>query len=267
MEETATKNGGMIESMFKVGAHFGYSKSRRHPSMSPYIFGVKNKVEIFDLEKTSDLLQEAKEFMKQCGIDRKTILFVGGKNEARDIVKNAAVDTGMPYVAGRWIGGTLTNFSEIKKRTDRLEDLTEKRDSGELSRYTKLEQLHIDREIEDLENTFGGIRAMKTIPHVLFVIDSKRESIAVDEAKKKGLKIVGLLSSDCDTNEVDHFVLGNDASIMSIQYFVTELAESFKEKLSQWVGHARGFSIPNPATKKLPESLLEEMREDTGDHE
>jgi len=130
MSETTIKNPNVIESMFKVGAHFGYSKSRRHPSMSPYIFGAKNKVEIFDLEKTSDLLEGAKEFMKQCGVDRKMILFVGGKNEARDITKNAAISVGQPYVAGRWIGGTLTNFTEIKKRIDRLEDLIAKREEA-----------------------------------------------------------------------------------------------------------------------------------------
>ncbi len=234
MEESTTiKNNPLIDDMFKAGAHFGYSKSKRHPSMAPYIFGVKNRVEIFDLEKTSDLLEKTKEFMKECGKGRKTILFIGGKNEARDIVRNAANEISMPYVAGRWIGGTLTNFSEIKKRLARLQDLSEKRDKGDLSKYTKLERLMIDREIEDLEKIFGGIRYMKNLPHVVFIVDTKHESIGVKEAKKVGIPVVGLLNSDCNTSSAEYFVAGNDATQASILFFVGELVKAYKDGLSQ----------------------------------
>ncbi|MCH8049868.1 30S ribosomal protein S2 [Patescibacteria group bacterium] len=234
MEEvTITKNNPLIDDMFKAGAHFGYSKSKRHPSMARYIFGVKNRVEIFDLEKTSDLLLSTLEFMKECGKNRKTVLFVGGKNEARDVIRNAATEISMPYVAGRWIGGTLTNFSEIKKRITRLQDLTEQRHKGDLDKYTKLERLMIDREIEDLEKTFGGIRHMNSLPHVLFVVDTKYESIAVKEAKKVGIPVVGLLNTDCNTIDADYFVAGNDVAQASIFFFVGELVKAYKEGLSQ----------------------------------
>lgn len=231
MNQERVENKAQIENLFKVGAHFGFSKSRRHPSMAPFIFGVKNKVEIFDLEKVSVLLDDTKEFMKKCGSERKKILLVGGKNEARDIIRLAATSIEMPYVAGRWIGGTLTNFSEIKKRLNLLDDLTTKRDKGELSKFTKLEQLHIDREIEDLDGTFGGLQNMDAIPHILVVVDPRREEIAVSEAKKVGIPIVGILNSDCDARGVDYFVPGNDSSIASIKYFINELVESYKEGL------------------------------------
>lgn len=231
MNKENTVNEEQIRSMFKVGAHFGFSKSRRHPSMAPFIFGVKNKVEIFDLEKVSDLLESTKSFFKQCGNERKKILFVGGKNEARDIIKQAARGVDMPYVAGRWIGGTITNFQEIKKRINRLSDLTSRKEKGELDKFTKLEQLHIEREIKDLDSTFGGLKSMESLPDVLFVVDSKHEEIAVSEANKKGITVVGILNSDCNTNDTDYFVAGNDSSIASIKFFVNELTESYKEGL------------------------------------
>ena len=253
-QETTAKNTELIESMFKVGAHFGYSKSRRHPSMAPYIFGAKNKVEIFDLEKTSESLTETKEFIVKCGKEGKKILFVGGKNEARDAVRVGATTISMPYVAGRWIGGTITNFSEIKKRIERLSELMEKREKGELSKFTKLEQLHIDREIENLNKTFGGLRSMKALPDVLFVVDAKQEDIAVSEAKKAGIPIVGILNSDCNMNDVSYHLIGNDAGIASIQFFVSLVVDAYKEGQKQAPQEAaEGGSEPEFSKEKIKE--------------
>ena len=253
-QEATAKNAELIESMFKVGAHFGYSKSRRHPSMAPYIFGAKNKVEIFDLEKTTETLKEAKEFIVKCGKEGKKILFVGGKNEARDAVRKGATDILMPYVAGRWIGGTITNFSEIKKRIELLSELMEKREKGELSKFTKLEQLHIDREIEDLNKMFGGLRSMKALPDVLFVVDAKQEDIAVSEAKKAGIPIVGILNSDCNMNDVSYHLIGNDAGMASIQFFVTLVVDAYQAGQKQ---------TPKPTTEddSEPESSKEKTKE------
>ena len=247
--EKDTANEAQIEALFKVGAHYGFSKSRRHPSMAPYIFGVKNRIEIFDLEKVSELIAEAKAFMEESGAGRKKILFVGGKNEARDAVRKAAEEIGMPYVAGRWIGGTLTNFSEIKKRINRLADLTEKRSKGELSKFTKLEQLHIDREIEELEDIFGGVRTLEGLPYALVVVDTKQEAIAVKEAKKMHIPVVGILNSDCNATGIDHPLAGNDASTASINYFLSELT----------AGYAAGLKRAPEATA---ETKKEEGRED-----
>src|SRR5579885_3392981 len=141
-------NNSLIDSLFAVGAHFGFDKSSSHPSATPYIFGQKNKVEIFDLEKTSVELAKALDFVKELGKKHATLLFVSGKYEAKQAIENAAASLGQPYVAGRWIGGTLTNFGEIKKRVNKMEDLMTQREKGELSKYTKKERLLIDRDIE-----------------------------------------------------------------------------------------------------------------------
>src|SRR3989344_2347617 len=185
---TEAEQADLIDRMFKAGAHFGYSRSKRHPSMMPYVFGSKNKVDIFDLEKTSLALAAAKKFMEQLGKDGKTVLVVGGKHEICDAVLRVGEEISMPYVASRWLGGTLTNFSEIKKRIDRLEGLRAQKESGELEKkYTKKERLLIDREIERLETNFGGIVPMKSLPHVLLIVDTKQEVIAVREAQEKNI--------------------------------------------------------------------------------
>jgi len=226
--ENKTKNGDMIGAMFTAGAHFGYQKSRRDASTAPYIFGVKNKVEIIDLEKTEQQLERAKEFIESIAKLGKQVLFVGGKNEAREIVKLAAESLGMPYVAGRWIGGTLTNATEIKKRIAKFEDLQKQKEKGELAKYTKKERLLIDREIADLESMFSGIVSMKELPKAMFVIDPKKEFIAVAEAKKMGVPVVALLNTDCDVTEVEYPIVGNDASVSSIALFTAEIAKAYK---------------------------------------
>ena len=225
--EKTTKTGGVLGDMFRVGAHFAYSKARRHPTVSRYIFGAKNNVEIFDLEKTEELLLRAKEYVAKLALDRKQVLFVGGKNEAKDIVRQAALSLDMPFVAGRWIGGTLTNFSEIKKRIGRLEKLTEEKEKGELSKYTKREQLLLSREMDGLADVFGGLVTMKELPAALFVIDTKREHIAVKEAKKMNIPVIGLMNSDCDFTSAEYPILANDASIHSIAFFVNEIATTY----------------------------------------
>ncbi len=218
-----------IENLFKAGAHFAYAKSRRHPSAKPFIFGVKNKVEIFDLEKTQVELEKAKDFVRKIGETGGQVLFVAGKSEAKEAIQNTASSLGMPYVAGRWIGGTLTNFPEIRKRVIKLETLTSQKEKGELVKYTKKERLLIDRDIEKLNVSFSGILPMKELPKVLFVVDSKKEHIAIAEAKQMGLKIVSLSGSDCDLGEVDYAIPGNDVSMQSIAYVVGEVASAYKE--------------------------------------
>ncbi len=218
-----------IERMFKAGAHFALTKSRRHPSVKPLIFGAKNRIEIFDLEKTQNYLDTAKEFVKTIAKNNGMILFIGGKNEARDAVKNAATSLSMPYVAGRWIGGTFTNFVQIKKRVERLEMLTSQREKGELSKYTKKERLLIDREIDNLNRFFAGIIPMKEMPKAMFVIDSKKEHIAVTEAQKVGIPVISLCGSDCNIKDVEYPIPGNDASVSSITFFLSEIVNAYKQ--------------------------------------
>ncbi len=220
-------NNPRIDNMFKAGAHFGFSKTRRHPTIAPYIFGVKNKVEIFDLEKTEVLLEKAKAFVSGLAKEGKTILFVGGKSEARNAVKSGALSLNMPYVDGRWIGGTLTNFMQIRKRVEKLERLTSEKEKGELAKYTKKERLLIDREIANLERFFSGIVSMKDLPKAVFIIDPKKEKSAVKEAQDMGIPVIALAGSDCNIKGLDFPIVGNDSSQTSVQFFVQEISKAY----------------------------------------
>ena len=222
----------IIEKLFSVGAHFGYAPSRRHPSTAPFIFGAKGGVELFDLEQTAACLESTLAFVKSLAAERKTILFVGGKPEAREAVKRTAEKLNQPYVAGRWIGGSLANFGEIKKRLARLADLTTKREKGELAQFTKKERLLIDREITDLELMFGGIKNITKNPDALFIVDPKREAGALEEARTLRIPIIALMNTDCDRTKVTHPIPGNDASRHVIALVLDEVAKVYAANLA-----------------------------------
>lgn len=225
---TEGQTGSVVDALFSVGAHFGFVKARRHPSAKPFIFGSKNSIEIFDLEKTSIELKKALDFIESQGKAGALGLIVGGKSEAREAVEKAGRALEMPFVPGRWIGGTLTNFPEIKKRILRLEELTTQREKGELTKYTKKERLLIDREIAKLELYFGGLSNLKALPKFLIVIDPKKEHIAVAEAKRMKIPVVGLAGSDSNLYEVDYAIPGNDASRQSISYILGEMTRAYR---------------------------------------
>ena len=218
-----------IKTLFEAGAHFGYSRARRHPTSQPFLFGTKDRTDIFDLEITEQRLETARAFVSALIASGRQVLFVGGKNEAVSIVKSLAEEVGMPYVAGRWIGGTLTNFKNIRKRLERLERLTKERESGELEKYTKRERLMIDREIEELLGRFGGLVSLHDLPAALFVVDSRHEDTAVREANQLSIPVVGLSSSDCDFSRVQYPIPANDTSIRSIRLFAEEIADAVRD--------------------------------------
>ncbi|HEV7449004.1 MAG TPA: 30S ribosomal protein S2 [Candidatus Paceibacterota bacterium] len=227
----ADKTNPVIDKLFSVGAHFGYAPSRRHPSVSQYIFGAKGGVELFDLEQVAALLAGALEFVKSMAAERKVILFVGGKAEAREALQRTAERLNLPYCASRWIGGTITNFSEIKRRLGRLEELTSMREKGELAKFTKKERLLIDREITELEEMFGGLRGLTRTPDALFVVDPRQEAGAVAEARQMGIPVVALMNSDCDKSLVTYPIPANDAAREVIQYVLNEVAEAYSGAL------------------------------------
>jgi len=225
------KKEGLIKELFKLGAHFGYSRRSSHPSTRPYVFGFKNRTAIIDLERTADLLEEAQAFVKSLGQERKQILFVGTKNEGKEAIEKAAKEIDMPYVSERWIGGTFTNNKQIKKRVERLLELKDKEEKGELSVYTKKERGVIAKEKQDLERYFAGIVKMTKIPAAMIVVDNKREEIAVDEAIKLKVPVVSLSSSDCNLGDVSYPVVANDSSRETISYFLNQLVAAYKEGL------------------------------------
>lgn len=216
-----------IEEMFMSGVHYGYSKSRRHPSVSPYVFGTKNGVDIINIEKTNDLLEKALEAVSKFASSGKTILFVGTKPEARQQIIETALSLNMPYVSERWVGGALTNFPEIKKRIIKLLDLRSQKEKGELDKYTKKEKLLIDREMNDMTNNFQGLTGITKNPDVLFVIDPKKEHIAVTEARKMNLPIIAVLNTDCNLKKIEYPIVANDASISSITFFLSKIKEAY----------------------------------------
>mgnify|MGYP000543946833 CR=1 FL=1 len=218
-----------IDTMFSAGAHFGLGRSRRHPTISSFIFGTKNSTDIFDLEKTQPLLEKAKAFIAELAKEGKTVLFVGGKKEAAAAVRMAAQSLNLPYVDGRWIGGTLTNFGQIRKRIERYEKLISDREKGELLKYTKRERMLLDKEIASLEKMFLGIISLKKQPDAIFMIDPRHEKIAVKEATDMNVPLIALASSDCDISEVKYPIVGNDAAKASIQFFVEEVARAYQE--------------------------------------
>lgn len=218
-----------IEALSRAGVHFGRQKGRRHPSADKFIFGTKGNVEIFDLDATKAKLEEALEVVKEIGEKGGQILMIGGKNEAKGAVKDDASSAGLPFVAGRFIGGTLTNFVEIKKRVARLESLVEQKEKGELSKYTKKERLLIDREIDKLKKMFSGITSMKSLPALVFVVDPRKENIAVREANGLGIPVMALAGSDCNMKELAYPIPGNDASEASIRFITDKIASAYKE--------------------------------------
>jgi small subunit ribosomal protein S2 len=225
----ATKIERNLDELFKAGAHLGFGKSRRHPSNAPYIFGSKNKVDIFDLEKTHENLEKACNFVSELAGSKAVILFVGGKNEAQEIVKGEAEKIGQPFVAGRWIGGTLTNFPEIRKRIDIMIDLLSQKEKGELIKYTKKERILIDRKIEKLQKMFGGIKDMVALPKALFIVDPRFEETALKEAQNLKIPVVALCGSDNNIVGINYPVSANDSNIASIRFFVEKIAESYNK--------------------------------------
>ncbi|OGG57561.1 30S ribosomal protein S2 [Candidatus Kaiserbacteria bacterium RIFCSPHIGHO2_01_FULL_55_17] len=216
-----------IQALFDAGAHFALQRARRHPSAARFIYATKDRADIFDLEETSVRLEAARAFMRSLG--GKHVLFVGGKHEVADIVKAAAERVGASYVTGRWIGGTLTNFKNVRKRIDRLQRLMDERERGVLEKYTKRERLLIDREIDELLARFGGLQSMTDLPAALVIIDTRHEDTAVREANQLGIPVIGLSSSDCDFSLVQYSIPANDTSVRSVRLVCDELASAYAE--------------------------------------
>lgn len=235
-QTTDTNTKTLIERLFSVGAHFGFSKSRRHPTAAPFIFGNREGTDIIDLEKTIASLEAAKAVVTEAGKTGKTILFVGTKEEVTTVVKGSALTIDMPYVVNRWVGGMLTNFSEIKKRLQRLADLTAQGESGELERkYTKKERVIIGRELAKLTLNFGGIAKMDRLPSMLVVVDPRHDSIAVLEARELKIPVIGIMSSDSNMRLVEYPIVVNDALQASVALVLSELTQAYSAGKSEYV--------------------------------
>ena len=219
-----------VQRLFDTGAHFAQVKSRRHPSMQPFLVGTKGRQEIFDLVKTSEQLEAAKAVMSLLAKEGKTVLFVGGKIEIAALVKKAAQEISAPYVATRWLGGTISNWTEIKKRINRLAELSDVSAQGaRKAQHTKLELVKLDREKKKLEVRLDGLTTLEKRPDALVVVDTKYEKHAVKEARDAGIPIIAIMSSDCALADATYPIVANDTSREAVKLLLSELTEAFKK--------------------------------------
>jgi small subunit ribosomal protein S2 len=222
-----------MRQMLEAGVHFGHQTRYWNPKMAPYIFGARNKIHIINLEKSLPMYQEALKFVRNLTSNKGTILFVGTKRQAREIVKEEAQRAGAPYVDYRWLGGMLTNFKTVKASIKRLKDMDQMAADGSLERLSKKEQLQFNREREKLERSLGGIKDMGGIPDALFVIDVGFHKIAVTEARTLGIPIVGVVDSNNSLEGIDYVIPGNDDSTRAIRLYARGVADAILEGRSQ----------------------------------
>src|SRR4051812_36801392 len=228
-EESRTMSAVSLRELLEAGVHFGHQTRRWNPRMKPYIYGQKNGIHIIDIQQTAKALVDASRFVTSIVARGQPILFVGTKRAAREIVSEEAHRSNMFYVNDRWLGGTLTNFQTVKKSIERLNAYQKLRTEGNFERLTKKEALQLTREIEKMEKSLGGIKDLKSLPGALFVIDPKKEHIAVKEANKLGIPVVALCDTNCDPQGIDHVIPGNDDAIKSIRLFTASIADAAAE--------------------------------------
>jgi len=232
------------EEMAKAGLHFGHRVSKRHPKMQPFLYGVRNNVHIIDLEKTAEKLKEALQFIQELVREKKVILFVGTKIQVKDLVQETAMACLMPYITDRWLGGTFTNFKTFQKRIEHFKDLEKKKESGELEKYTKKEVAQIEKELQDLEKKFSGIKNLNQIPEAIFVLDMKKDALSIKEARKKGVKVIAISDTNVDPSLADYPIPANDDAISSVKYILDKVKEVIlKEKSKIQTTNAK--SSPN----------------------
>ncbi len=217
-----------LEEMFKAGVHFGHQKSRRNPKMDEYIFAVKKGINIINLEKTQEKVVEALDFIKKIKKDGKQILFVGTKPQLKELVVSVSEACAMPFVVERWLGGTFTNFKNIRSRTKYLTDSQTKMEKGEFQKYTKFERMKKVEELEKMEQRMGGIKHMTELPAAIFVSSIKEDRIAINEAQKVGIPVIGIADTNTDPYLVDYPIPANDDAISSVRLIFSYICKTLK---------------------------------------
>ena len=218
-----------MKQLLEAGVHFGHQTRRWNPKMGEYIFTERNGIYIIDLQKTVKKLEESYKFIKEVSENGGTVLFVGTKKQAQDSVKEEAIRCGMPFVNARWLGGMMTNFGTIKTRIRRLDQLKKMKEDGTFDMLPKKEVAKLELEIEKLEKFMGGITEMKKQPDALFVVDPRKEKIAVAEARKLGIPVVAIVDTNCDPDEVDYVIPGNDDAIRAVRLIAGAMADAVIE--------------------------------------
>ncbi len=264
-----------MKELLEAGVHFGHQTRRWNPKMRPYIFGKRNGIYIVDLQKTLQLFEEASTFVRELVSSGGTVLFVGTKRQAQDVVREEATRCGMFYVANRWLGGTLTNFVTVRKSVERFKDLERQLGNPE-AQVTKKERAQLERERAKMEKNLGGIRDMESLPDALYVIDTNHEHNAVHEANRLGIPVVAVVDTNCDPDVVDYPIPGNDDAIRAIKLFTSRVADSAQEGVAMVEGRSEEQApVAQPAPAKeaaangeeLDEAALPTLDETFGDYD
>lgn len=218
-----------LKDLLDAGCHFGHQARRWNPKMKPYIYTKREGVHIFDLGLSAKKLEEAMEYVRELIAQKKEIIFIGTKRQASAIIKEEALRVGAPFINIRWMGGVITNWEQIKKSLDRMKEMEEKKAKGEYKKYTKKENLLIDRDIAKLDRFLGGLRNLTQTPAAVFVVDVKKEIAAVREARTKGIQVIGMLDTNADPDMVDYSIPTNDDAVSAIKLVVGKIAQAYQD--------------------------------------
>jgi len=248
-----------MKQLLEAGVHFGHQTQRWNPKMAPYIFSERNDIHIINLQKAMKGLKDAYSFVQETTKSRNLVLFVGTKKQIQTVVTEEAIRCEMPYVTQRWLGGTLTNFETIRKSINRLHEIKRMEEKEVFEKLPKKEVAKLKKEMDRLENLLGGVKEMKTLPGALFVVDTKKERIAVQEAKKLGIPIVGIVDTNGDPDEVDYCIPGNDDAIRAVKLITSVIADGIIEgkKLAEKLPFEEGKEVP-----EIEEKVSLQLEED-----
>ncbi|MCX7770616.1 MAG: 30S ribosomal protein S2 [Proteobacteria bacterium] len=218
-----------MKQLLEAGVHFGHQTKRWNPKMRPYIFGARNGIHIIDLQKTVEYFKTAFAFVKEIGKQGGVVLMVGTKKQAQEVIAEEAKRVGLPYVNERWLGGMLTNFKTVKNSIEKMKEIERLEEEGLLFKLPKKEQIKLLKKKEKLKSYLDGIRNMEDLPDALFVVDSKKEKIAVSEAKRLGIPVIGIVDTNCDPDDVDYIIPGNDDAIRAVKLLASRIADAYEE--------------------------------------
>ena len=253
-----------IKTLLDAGAHFGHQTRRWNPKMKPYIFGSRGDIYIIDLKQTLLGMDQAYSFVSTLAANGGTVLFVGTKKQAQESVAEAANSCGMPYVNARWLGGMLTNFVTIRSRVTRMEELEAMEEDGRMAKLPKKEQIILRKQLAKLQTNLNGVRNMKRVPDAIFVVDTNREEIAIKEAKRLGIPVVGTLDTNCDPDQVDYGIPANDDAIRSVKMMTDFIAAAViagigaPVSVEEMAGEAAEASVEEaPVAEAAPEAAAE----------
>ena len=257
-----------LQELLEAGVHFGHQVRRGHPRMRPYIYGAREDVHVIDLTQSEKLLREACEFVNNLGKEEKVLLFVGTKKQAKPIIEELAKELQAPYLAQRWMGGFLTNFEQMQKNMKILKSYLEQKEKGELSKYTKKEQLLLERKMDKLQKDFAGVMELDKLPDAIFVVDAVSDNIAIREANRLNIKVAAIADSNSDPTQIDYPIPGNDDAIKSIKILSGAIASAYGEgKKEAGKVAAKEVEKEEKSKKEAEEEIPEELKEEVAEAE